>query len=201
MFDDRGVIFVTAHFGVFEMLGYNCGLTGFPNHSIARTLDNPYLEEFVQRFRGATGQHLIDKEGASDEMLAVLGRGGIIGILADQYAGTKGCWVEFFGHPASAHKAIALLSLANDVPLVVVSCRRTTEPLHFEQRAHAVFDPRTAPPEMQNVKAITQWFTSEFEKFVRETPEQYWWLHRRWKDNRPAHRRNRDAAKTNAVAA
>jgi KDO2-lipid IV(A) lauroyltransferase len=199
MFDDRGVIFVTAHFGVFEMLGYNCGLTGFPNHSIARTLDNPYLEEFVRTFRGATGQHLIAKDGASDQMLAVLAGGGIIGILADQYAGTKGCWVEFFGHPASAHKAIALLALANDVPLVVVSCRRTSGPLHFEQRAHAVFDPRTAPPEMHNVKAITQWFTTEFEKFIAETPEQYWWLHRRWKDNRPARKKAREAAAAQAA--
>jgi len=189
MLDDRGVVFVTAHFGVFEMLSYNAGLTGFPNYSVTRTLDNPYLEAFVRRFRSATGQHLISKDGAADAMLNVLGGGGIVGVLADQYAGTKGCWVEFFGHPASAHKAIALLSLANDVPLVVCSCRRTQRPLHFEQRVHAVFDPRTAPPEMQNVKAITQWFTHEFEKFIREEPEQYWWLHRRWKDNRPAKRR------------
>lgn len=201
MFDDRGVIFVTAHFGVFEMLSFNSGLTGFPNYAVTRQLDNPYLEEFVRRFRSATGQHLIHKDGAADDMLRVLEGGGQLGILADQYAGTKGCWVEFFGHPASAHKAIALLSLANDVPLVVCSCRRTTGPLHFEQQARAVFDPRTAPPEMQDVKAITQWFTTEFENFVRETPEQYWWLHRRWKDNRPARRRAREAAPASQAAA
>ena len=184
MFDSRGVVFVTAHFGVFEMLGYNCGLTGFPNYSVARTLDNPYLDAFVARFRGATGQHLIDKEGGSEKMLQVLSQGGIVGVLADQYGGKKGCWVEFFGKPASTHKAIALLALSNDVPLVVVSCIRTTGPMQFLQRAHAVFDPRTAPPEMQTVPAVTQWFTAEFEKFIRETPEQYWWLHKRWKDHR-----------------
>lgn len=184
MFDKRGVIFVTAHFGVFEMLGYNSGLTGFPTYSVARTLDNPYLDAFIARFRGATGQHLIPKEGGSERLMKVLGDGGIVGILADQYAGSKGCWVDFFGRPASAHKAIALLSLGNDIPLVVVSCKRTGGPMHFTQYAHAVFDPRTAPPEMQNVKAVTQWFTSEFEKFIRDTPDQYWWLHRRWRDKR-----------------
>ena len=184
MFDKRGVVFVTAHFGVFEILGFNSGLTGSPTYSVARTLDNPYLEAFIGRFRGATGQHLIPKDGGSERLLEVLGEGGIVGVLADQHGGKKGCWIEFFGKPASAHKAIALLSLTNDVPLCVVSCRRTTGPLQFLQRAHAVFDPRTAPPEMLTVPAVTQWFTSEFEKFIRETPEQYWWLHKRWKDHR-----------------
>ncbi|MBL9084183.1 MAG: lysophospholipid acyltransferase family protein [Planctomycetales bacterium] len=184
MFSKRGVVFVTAHFGVFEILGFNSGLTGFPTYSVARTLDNPYLEAFIGRFRGATGQHLIAKDGGSERLLEVLGQGGIVGVLADQHGGKKGCWIKFFGKDASAHKAIALLSLMNDVPLCVVSCRRTTGPLRFQQRVHAVFDPRTAPPEMQNVTAVTQWFTSEFEKFIAETPEQYWWLHKRWKDHR-----------------
>jgi len=199
MFDKRGVIFVTAHFGVFEMLGYNSGLTGFPTYSVARTLDNPYLEAFIGRFRGATGQHLIPKEGGSERMMQVLGSGGIVGILADQYAGSKGCWVDFFGRPASAHKAVALLSLGNDIPLVVVSCKRTDGPMRFTQYAHAVFDPRTAPPEMQNVKAVTQWFTSEFEKFIRETPDQYWWLHRRWRDKREKKKKKTEAPATPAA--
>ena len=194
MFDERGVIFVTAHFGVFEMLGYNSGLTGFPTYSIARTLDNPYLEAFVGRFRGATGQYLIPKDGASDQLQKVIAQGGIIGILADQYAGSKGCWVEFFGHPASTHKAVALLSLQSGVPLFVCSCKRTDGPMQFLQQARAVFDPRTAPPEMQNVTAVTQWFTREIEAMIRETPEQYWWLHRRWKDNRPEKRRGKLSA-------
>lgn len=188
MFDDRGLVFVTAHFGVFEILGFNSGMTGFPTYSVARTLDNPFLDAFIGRFRGVSGQHLIPKDGAADRLLDVLATGGIVGILADQYAGSRGCWVDFFGHPASTHKAIALLSLTNDVPLVVCSCRRTERPMQFQQRIHGVFDPRTAPPEMQNVKAVTQWFTHEFEQFIRETPEQYWWLHRRWKDNRAARR-------------
>lgn len=194
MFDERGVIFVTAHFGVFEMLGYNSGLTGFPTYSIARTLDNPLLEAFVARFRGATGQYLIPKDGASEQLQKVIDEGGILGILADQYAGSKGCWVEFFGHPASTHKAVALLSLQSGVPLFVCSCRRADAPMHFLQQARGVFDPRTAPPEMQTVPAVTQWFTREIEQIIRETPEQYWWLHRRWKDNRPEKRRGKLSA-------
>lgn len=199
MFDDRGLVFVTAHFGVFEILGFNSGMTGFPTYSVARTLDNPYLDAFISRFRGATGQHLIDKEGASERLLQVLHTGGIVGILADQYAGSRGCWVDFFGQPASTHKAIALLSLTNDVPLVVCSCRRTDGPLQFRQEIHGVFDPRTASPDERDVKSVTQWFTRCFEEFIRTAPEQYWWLHRRWKDNRPAKRRPSPAGSDRAA--
>ncbi len=59
--------------------------------------------------------------------------------------------------------------------------------------ALAVFVPLTAPPEMQNVKAVTQWFTTEFEKFIRATPDQYWWLHRRWRDKREKKKKKAEA--------
>ena len=83
------------------------GILGFPTYTVARTLDNPYLDRFVNRFRAATGQHIIPKNGGYDQIVDVLARGGTMTFLADQYAGPKGCWVEFFGRPASAHKAIA----------------------------------------------------------------------------------------------
>lgn len=184
MFDDRPTIFLTAHFGVFEMLGFFTGLVGFPSYTIVRTLDNPYLEKFLAQFRGATGQHLIAKEGATEQINEVLQRAELLGILADQYAGQKGLWVNFFGKPASTHKAIALLALTQGVRLAVATERRRAGPMTFLQILHAEFDPQTAPPEMLTPKAVTQWFTTEFEKFIRTAPEQYWWLHRRWKDNR-----------------
>lgn len=190
MFEGRGTIFLSAHFGVFEMMGYNAGLIGFPNYSVARKLDNPYLDRLINRFRSATGQYLIDKDGATEPLLKLLRDGALVGIIGDQYAGRKGCWVEFFGRPASAHKAIALLSLENDCPLVVCSCRRLGRPMRHSMEVHAVFDPRTAPPEMRTVPAVTQWFTREFEKMIRLAPEQYWWMHRRWRDPRPPRRRS-----------
>ncbi len=199
MYDGRPTIFLTAHFGAFEMLGYFAGMTGIPSYTVVRTLDNPYLERFLARFRGATGQHLIPKEGAAQKIAEVLDRGDLLGILADQYAGSKGIWVDFFGRPASTPKAIALLALSQGVRLVVASVRRDGRPMRFRQTLHAVLDPQAAPPELSTPRGITQWFTAEFEKFIRAEPSQYWWLHRRWKDgrkkrpngtsesNRPAH--------------
>ena len=196
MYDDRPTIFLTAHFGAFEMLGYFAGMVGIPSYTIVRTLDNPYLEAFLARFRGATGQHLIAKEGASDRIADVLRQGHLLGILADQYAGSKGSWVKFFGKSASTHKAVALLALTEGARLIVATVRRDGGPMQYVETFHAEFDPRTATTEATNPTAITQWFTDEFERFIRDDPSQYWWLHRRWKDNRKER-----AAKKRAAAA
>ena len=104
--------------------------------------------------------------------------------LADQAAGPKGCWIEFFGRPASAHKAIGLLALENQAPIVVSFARRLDRPLQFELSTYAVADPQTGGEPFASVKTLTQWFSSRLEEIIRAHPEQYWWLHRRWKDTR-----------------
>ncbi len=122
LIEDRPVLVVSAHLGNFEVGGYVLGVLGFPTYTVARTLDNPYLDAFLNDFRGRTGQHIIPKNGGYDQIVDVLARGGTMTFLADQYAGPKGCWVEFFGRPASAHKAIALLALDNNASDVGVDC-------------------------------------------------------------------------------
>jgi len=185
LLEDRPMLVTTAHFGNFEVAGYVLGLLGFPSHTVARKLDNPHLDAFVNRFRGATGQYIIPKNGGYEQILAVLARGGTMTFLADQYAGPKGCWVEFFGRPASAHKAIALLAMEHRAPVVVSYAVRTGRPLHFLLSTYAVADPDAAGPECASGKTRTQWYTSRLEDIIRMTPGQYWWLHRRWKDTRP----------------
>jgi len=191
LLSDRPTLIVTAHFGNFELAGYVLAILGFPTHTVARTLDNPYLDRFVNRFRGGTGQHMIPKSGGYDQIVEVLSGGGTMAFLADQYAGPKGCWVEFFGRPASAHKAIALLALDNDAPVAVCSARRLDRPLKIELDTPAVTDPRDAGEGLGSVRELTQWYTSRLEEIIRRAPHQYWWLHRRWKDNRQQHRRKR----------
>jgi KDO2-lipid IV(A) lauroyltransferase len=180
----RPTVLISGHFGNFELGGYILGVLGFPTYTVARKLDNPYLDRFVNRFRSATGQYIIPKKGGYDQILEVLGGGGVITFLADQYAGAKGCWVDFFGRPASTYKAIALLALSNDAPAIVCYSKRKARPLHFELATTAVADPRDARDEAGSIKDLTQWYTTCLEDMVRENPEQYWWVHRRWKDTR-----------------
>lgn len=189
----RPTVIVTGHCGNFELGGFLLGILGFPTYTVARTLDNPFLDRFVSRFRGATGQFIIPKNGGYDQILAVLARGGAMSFLADQYAGPKGCWVEFFGRPASAHKAIALLALEHDAPVAVCYNRRLRLPMQFEMVATAIADPRDADQGPGSVRELTQWYTRELEQIVRQIPDQYWWLHRRWKDTRPKRGQKRAA--------
>ncbi len=192
--DGRPTVIVTAHFGNFEVGGYVLGILGFPTHTVARTLDNPYLDRFLGRFRRGTGQHMIPKSGGYDQIVEVLAGGGTMTFLADQSAGPKGCWIEFFGRPASAHKAIALLALDNDAPVAVTSVKRLGKPLHFEMRVAAAADPREMGDRLSGVHDLTQWYSSRLEEIICEAPEQYWWLHRRWKDTRQRRQRQKQAA-------
>ena len=93
------IILLTGHYGNWEMAGYLFGLYGFPTYSVARTLDNPYLDRYLGSFREQTGQKLIPKAGGYDQILEVLQSGQALSMLADQDAGQRGLFVEFFGRP------------------------------------------------------------------------------------------------------
>jgi len=198
-FDDRPTVIICGHYGNFELSGFVLGILGFPSFTIARTLDNPYLDRFVNEFRGMTGQYILPKEGSAGAVEQVLQQGGIIALLGDQNAGRKGCWVEFFGRPASSHKAIALFPLASGAPAIFCFARRAERPLSQVMGTTSVLDPLTMDGDMRSVTAITQWYTRLLETTIREAPEQYWWVHRRWRDYKP--RPKRKAEKTDQAKA
>jgi KDO2-lipid IV(A) lauroyltransferase len=184
----RPLVVISAHFGNFELGGYLMGLFGFPTYTVARRLDNPYLDRFVNDFRGRTGQYMLPKQGSREQIQAVLSEGGILTLLGDQAAGKKACWVNFFGRPASTHKAVALFSLGNGAPTMVSYARRLGAPLHYEVGPEAICDPQDTDFPYGSIPLVAQWYTDHLEQLVRRSPEQYWWLHRRWKGQPPARR-------------
>jgi KDO2-lipid IV(A) lauroyltransferase len=177
----RPVLIVTGHFGNFEVGGYMMGMLGFPTYTIARPLDNPYLDRFVGEFRKARGQHILPKQGSAAQVNAVLQSGGALTLLGDQHAGPKGCWVDFLGRPASCHKALALFTLTSGAPMLVTYAKRTGRPMRFELGLAGVADPAVGGEELAGVRELTQWYNHALERVIRSAPEQYWWLHRRWK--------------------
>jgi KDO2-lipid IV(A) lauroyltransferase len=195
----RPLVLISGHFGNFELGGYLMGLFGFPTYTVARALDNPYLDRFVNDFRGRTGQYILPKKGSGQDIQAVLERGGILTLLGDQAAGQRQCWVNFFGKPASTHKAVSVFSLGNDAPTMVSYARRVGKPLHYEVGPAAICDPRDPKFEYGTVPLLAQWYTDHLEQLVRQSPDQYWWLHRRWKGE-PGFRRKRDIVKRREVA-
>jgi len=186
LLESKPLVLLTGHFGNFELAGYATGLCGFSNHTMARPLDNPYLNSFIAGFRQLNGQYILSKQGSSDEVQRLLGADGTLAILGDQYAGRKGCWVDFLGRPASYHKAIALFSLTNNAPLAICFARRLGEPLQFELGLADFFDPSSPATVVPDIPGITQWYNAVLESLVRRDPEQYWWVHRRWKGDPPA---------------
>lgn len=193
LLDDRPLLIVSAHLANFEVGGYVLGILGFPTYTVARTLDNPYLDEFINQFRGSSGQHIIPKNGGYEQIVEVLSSGGTMTFLADQYAGPKGCWVDFFGRPASAHKAIALLALDNNAWMSVSTVRRLERPMRFELNNYRIIDPHKTDTDVGTISDLTQWYTTQLEELIRHTPDQYWWLHRRWKDTRVKKRKKKAA--------
>jgi KDO2-lipid IV(A) lauroyltransferase len=187
----RPVLLVTGHFGNWEMGGYVLGMFGFRAHAIARPLDNPYVDEFLRSFRERTGQRLLAKHGDFDQMEKILAQGGLLGTLADQDAGQRGLFVEFFGRPASTHKSVALMALEYRVPMVVIGTPKLDSTYHLWPVD--IIYPEDYEKSPDAVKAITQRFTSGLERLVREAPEQYFWVHRRWK-HAPQERKRKKAA-------
>jgi KDO2-lipid IV(A) lauroyltransferase len=197
MWQNRSALMVTAHFGNWEMAGFALGTLGFRTFAIARVLDNPYLERYALRFRQRTGQTIIAKNDDFARLTEALKRGGKVATLADQDAGPRGVFVDFFGRPASTHKAIALMAMEFDAVMVVLGVPRVSRdgfpqrpdfdpssqlaPLFYRVRCADIIDPREYADDPNAVKLITARYTAALEKLIREHPEQYFWLHRRWK--------------------
>ena len=189
----RPTVLVTGHFGNFEVGGYVTGLMGLSTTTIARRLDNAFLHDFVADFRGIKGQKMVDKEGCAAEVDRHLAAGGTLSLLADQRAGAKGCWVDFLGHPASCHKALALFTLSGDAPMAVAYTIRGERPMQFTMGCTGVADPRQASEECAGVRQLTRWYNDRLAEAIRLAPEQYWWMHNRWRTP-PAKKAKRLAA-------
>jgi KDO2-lipid IV(A) lauroyltransferase len=206
LFSSRSALLVTGHFGNWEIAGYLLGRLGFKTYAIARVLDNPYLERLVLRLRQATGQTIIAKHDDFDRLTSVLTNGGKVSTLADQDAGQRGVFVNFFGRPASTHKAIALMGIQFDALIVVTGVPRVDRSKHpaapslpgmeasyFAVEVEDIIDPRDYAASPDAIKEITQRYSSALERLIRRHPEQYFWLHRRWK-HQPIARKSKQVA-------
>ena len=178
---DQGVIMLTGHYGNWEILGYVLGTLGFETTSIARPLDNPYVNDWLLGVREKKGQRIIDKKGATTDVTALLGQGGTVCFIADQNAGSKGIFVDFFGRKASTYKSIGLLAMEYDVPVVIGYARRVGERFVFDVGVQDIIWPEDWKAQDDPLRYITQRYTKGVEDFVRADPGQYLWVHRRWK--------------------
>ncbi|MDA7950479.1 MAG: lysophospholipid acyltransferase family protein [Pirellulaceae bacterium] len=193
---DRPSLYVSGHFGNFEVAGYVAGLFGVPTFSVARPLDNPFLNRFLNEFRGKKGQYMLPKQKSAPIIQYLLDRGGNLALLGDQHAGDKGCWVDFFGREASCHKGLALFSLSNHAVMSIFYVTRMGKAMKFEfglNGSYDLFNPTEDQKELGSVRQLTVWYNRRLEEAILKAPEQYWWLHRRWREKPVRQKRKRVA--------
>jgi KDO2-lipid IV(A) lauroyltransferase len=201
LLSNRPVLLVSGHFGNWEMAISVFGMFGFRMGVVARELDNPYLQNWFARFRQQTGHRLIAKKSCFEGMLELLEQGGRFALLGDQDAGRGGVFVEFFGKPASTLKTIALLAQQYNA-LICVGCSRRLPDRgshweRFELAVEELIDPLDVTSD-NPILEITQRYTSALERAIRRAPEQYFWLHNRWK-TAPTDREARRLARKRAA--
>ncbi len=179
--DKSPVLTLTGHYGNWEILGYTLATMGFESAAVARPLDNPYINQWLLGVRQKKGMRILDKKGATTEITDILDAGGVVSFIADQNAGAKGLFVDFFGRKASTYKSIALLAMRYDAPVVIGYARRMGERFRFRMGVNDIIYPSDWAEEGDPLRYITQRYTKAIEDFVREDPGQYLWVHRRWK--------------------
>jgi KDO2-lipid IV(A) lauroyltransferase len=191
---DRPKVILSGHFGNFELAAFLFGVFGLKIYSVARTLDNPYLDRFVTRFRESRGQKILPKKGSAPDVSEVLEQHGALGLLGDQSAGPRGCWVDFFGRPASVHKAIPVFALVSRAPVLVCSATRCGGLFDFDMRLEGVADPDAGDAATADLVSLAQWYTDVLERSIRRAPGQYWWVHKRWRPRQEPTRARRRVA-------
>jgi KDO2-lipid IV(A) lauroyltransferase len=190
LLENKGAIMLTGHYGNFELPGYLMATLGFDMVAVMRPLDNPYLNDYIVKARERHGLKLLYKKGASASMEQVLGQGSILSFIADQDAGRKGVFVEFFGKKASTYRSIPLVARELNVPIIVGGSRRTTwEKFEHEIELEDIIYPSDWKGQDNEVEYITRRFNQALEKMILKDPRQYLWLHRRWKSLPPEERK------------
>ena len=186
MLSDRPAILVTGHYGNWEVLGYLTALLGMDLSAIARPIDNRLVNDWLLGVREAKGLRIITKWGATEEMTGIMERGGTLAFIGDQNAGEKGLFVPFFGRLASAYKSIGLLAIRYNAPVICGYARRGGDGFNFDVGVSDIIRPEDWNAAKDPLYYLTARYTRAIETMVRGAPEQYLWVHRRWK-SRPRH--------------
>ena len=178
----KGVLYLTGHIGAWELSSFAHALYGFPLHYMARPLDNTPLDAMVNEYRGLSGNKPIFKNESARVMLRILKEAGTVGILADQNTMPgEGVFVDFFGTLACTTTGIARVALHTDAAVVPGYAywdeKLRKYRLRFEPPVELV---RTGDAE-RDIVENTQRFAKVIEEIVRKYPEQWVWIHARWK--------------------
>ena len=175
----RGVILVTGHFGVWEIMLAWFGLNKYSMLAVGQKQKNSGADTFVNQLRENTGIKMIPRKSSLELMYESLARNNILTLASDQDAKKRGIFVKFFNLQASTPKGAARFHLEYGSPMIFVTC-------HLEKSNNHVLDILPIPTDSNStIASITQSYTLMLEKIITLYPQQYFWFHRRWKTKKP----------------
>jgi KDO2-lipid IV(A) lauroyltransferase len=181
----RGLIAIAAHAGNWEYTVVGYGLHYGTGVVVGRELDHPWANRLVRYLRQRGGNRMVAKQKGLKEILAHLRRNHFVGIVIDQNTASEGgLLVDFFGHPARTTPVAAVLARHRDIPVLPTLSRRLADGRHLMVIFPAIPMDKTADPE-EDIRRHLALQNRAIEAWVRACPEQWLWLHRRWKNQFP----------------
>lgn len=165
----KGNIFILGHLGNWELMGRVAVKKGIRLVAVGREIKNRLADWFIRNRRLGSGIEILNKKGSFKYLLTALRNGKSVAVLIDQYAGRRGIFVDFLGIPTSTTHSPVLLSLRTGCPIVPVFIL-----------GHKIIVEKPIPV-TKDIRASTQLIVKPLERYVRQYPEQWWWVHRRWR--------------------
>ena len=176
----KGGIIISGHFGPWEFIPQWLTMNGFPMTTVVRRQNNKYVDEWFNEMRTCHGANITDCGFAIREILRELRRGGILALMSDQDNGKAGVFVKFFDKYASAPIGPAIISLKTRAPIIPLAIFPNYEGKHLIKISKPIY-----PDNYENTplgqQQLTQEYTNYLESIIREYPDQWFWVHRRWK--------------------
>ena len=178
----RGILLLGPHLGNWEMGVFAYSALHDKLTYLARPLDNPLIEDFTVRLRTRFGNRAIDKNNSVTKAMAILRESGILGVLPDvNVLHRDGVFVPFFGTLACTTSGVAMLAMRTGEMIVPMCCVWNKNTKKYDVFYGKFIEPSSTGDRHRDVYETTAAFTAEMEKFVRAYPEQWLWIHKRWK--------------------
>ena len=177
---NRGVIAVTGHFSSFEFLGAAAADSGIPIDVVDKAMKNPYIENILDTLRKNTNLGVIKVKDGFSKVAESIARKRLVALVADQDAGQKGVFVKFFGMDSSAPAGPAILAVRSKAPMVAGFIVREGI-TRYTANMHNISYDNLPENKKDQMREITQRYSSLLESYIRQYPEQYFWMHKRWK--------------------
>ena len=176
------VLILSGHFGNWELLVFAHGMRGHPVHMVHRAMANPRVDRWLHDLRARAGTRMLGKGTAAGGVLGVLHERGLLVLPIDQNSTRRlGVFVDFFGVPASTNSGMARIALRAGAPVVPAFIVREGWRARHRVRVLPLIEVERSGDLEADVQRATQRFTAVFEDMVREHPDQWLWMHKRWK--------------------